>query len=53
MSNFIRVYEDGQNGLNLGLTTGIGFLDDAIRKIQKKASIGLAAAPKVGMSLIY
>lgn len=52
MSNFIKVYKHGQNGLNLGVTTGIGFLDDAIRKTQKKTSIGLAAAPKVGKTTL-
>src|SRR4051812_49315090 len=48
MSNFVKTFEDGLSGLNLGLTTGIKPLDIAINGTQKKTSIGVAAAPKTG-----
>lgn len=52
MSNFVKVFEDGQSGHNIGLTTGIRKLDIAINGIQKKTSIGVAAAPKTGKTAL-
>lgn len=46
--NFIEVFKEGKAGKNRGLSTGLPNLDRAIRGIQRKQSIGLAAAPKVG-----
>lgn len=51
MSNFITVFKEGKAGRNAGLTTGITALDMATRGIQKKTSIGLVAAQKVGKCL--
>lgn len=48
MGNFVTTVKDGKEGLNLGITTGIRTLDKAMNGIQKKMSIGLAAAPKTG-----
>lgn len=52
MSNFVQTFKAGQAGKNLGLTTGIVALDLAINGLQKKTSIGLAAAPKVGKTTL-
>lgn len=48
MANFIETYKAGKQGRNFGLTTGIDSLDSAINGLQKKTTIGLAAAPKCG-----
>lgn len=48
MGNFIETYKQGKAGRSSGLTTGIPALDLAINGIQKKTSIGVAAAPKCG-----
>lgn len=48
MSNFIETYKQGKLGKNFGLDTGLPALNRAINGLQKKTSIGLAAAPKVG-----
>lgn len=48
MSNFIETFRRGQLGKNFGLTTGIKGLDKAINGLQRKTSIGLGAAAKVG-----
>lgn len=48
MANFKTVFLAGKEGKNVGLTTGIPTLDRAINGLQKKTSIGLAAAPKCG-----
>lgn len=48
MSNFIETYKQGKAGHNFGLDTGVPALNRAINGLQKKTSIGLAAAPKVG-----
>lgn len=48
MSNFQRTFNNGRIGLNFGITTGLKPLDKAINGIQKKTSIGVAAAPKCG-----
>lgn len=48
MSNFVETFKQGLAGLNFGLSTGIPALDEAINGLQRKTSIGLVAAPKVG-----
>lgn len=48
MSNFIEAFKAGKLGKNIGLPTGITALDVATRGTQKKTSIGLTAAQKVG-----
>jgi hypothetical protein len=50
--NFKTVYKQGQLGKNFGYTTGIKKLDMAINGIQKKTTIGLAAAPKCGKTTL-
>jgi hypothetical protein len=52
MSNFIETYKKGKEGKNFGLDTGIPALNKAINGLQKKTSIGLAAAPKVGKTTL-
>lgn len=52
MANFQTVFEDGEKGYNAGLTTGIPALDIAIRGLQKKTSIGIASAQKVGKTTL-
>ena len=46
--NFVSAFKQGKEGQNFGLTTGLPALDRAINGLQRKMSIGLAAAPKVG-----
>lgn len=48
MSNFIETFKRGKEGKNFGLSTGISVLDMAINGLQRKMTIGLAAAPKCG-----
>lgn len=48
MSNFIETFKQGKAGHSFGFTTGIPQLDLAINRIQRKTTIGVAAAPKVG-----
>jgi hypothetical protein len=50
--NFIETFKKGKAGKNLGLSTGIPQLDEAIGGLQKKTSIGLAAAPKCGKTTL-
>lgn len=50
--NFVKRFQEGKAGHNFGLPTGIKALDKAINGIQKKTSIGLAAAPKVGKTTL-
>ena len=52
MSNFIEEFKAGQLGKNMGLPTGLRNLDRAINGLQKKCSIGLAAAQKVGKTAL-
>lgn len=52
MGNFIDTFKQGKAGLNKGLTTGIPSLDKAINGIQKKSTVGIAAAPKVGKTTL-
>lgn len=52
MSNFVETFKLGKLGKNFGLTTGIPPLDIALNGIQKKASYGLAAAPKTGKTTL-
>jgi len=52
MSNFIETYKKGRQGKSFGLTTGIKGLDKAINGLQRKTSIGLAAAPKCGKTTL-
>lgn len=52
MSNFIETFKKGKRGDNYGLTTGIVQLDIAINRLQRKTSIGVAAAPKVGKTTL-
>lgn len=52
MSNFTETFKQGKLGRNMGLPTGIPPLDIAINGIQKKTSIGLAAAQKVGKTTL-
>lgn len=46
--NFVKAFKQGKEGRNFGLTTGIPQLDQAINGIQRKTTISVAAAPKVG-----
>lgn len=50
MANFITTYQDGQNGLNKGISMGIPKLDNLIGGIQKKKIYGLGGSPKSGKS---
>lgn len=52
MSNFIETYKAGKLGKNFGLDTGIPALNKGINGLQRKTSIGLAAAPKVGKTTL-
>lgn len=52
MPNFVVEFKSGQEGNNQGLPTGIPPLDTAINGLQKKTTIGLAAAPKVGKTTL-
>jgi hypothetical protein len=52
MANFVETFKKGKAGLNVGLTTGIRALDKAINGLQKKTSIGVAAAPKCGKTTV-
>lgn len=52
MSNFVETFKDGKLGKNFGLPTGIKALDKAINGLQKRMSIGLAAAPKCGKTTL-
>lgn len=52
MSNFRQTFLKGKEGKNFGITTGIVRLDKAINGIQKKASYGIAAAPKCGKTTL-
>jgi hypothetical protein len=46
--NFIDTFIQGQTGFNQGLDMGIPSLNRAINGLQRKSTIGIAAAPKVG-----
>lgn len=46
--NFVKAFKQGKEGRNFGLTTGIPQLDQAINGVQRKTTISVAAAPKVG-----
>lgn len=48
MSNFVNTFLNGKIGSNFGLPTGLTSLDKAINGLQRKTTIGLAAAPKCG-----
>lgn len=50
--NFQQALQQGQEGENKGLPTGLTPLDRAIDGIQKKAIYGVAAGPKVGKSTL-
>jgi len=50
--NFVKTFLDGKAGKNMGLPTGIPALDQAINGIQRKTSIGIAAAPKCGKTTL-
>lgn len=52
MSNFVETVKLGKSGKNIGLPTGIVALDQAINRLQKKTSIGIAAAPKCGKTTL-
>lgn len=52
MSNFVEVFKQGKAGRNVGLPTGIPKLDKALHGLQKKMSLGIAAAPKVGKTTL-
>lgn len=52
MSNLREVFLQGREGRNVGLTTGLPVLDEAINGIQRSTSIGLVAAPKVGKTTL-
>jgi len=52
MDSFLKEFEDGLQGKNLGLPVGIPSLDDAINGLQRKQIIGLAAPPKAGKSAL-
>lgn len=46
--NFVTKFTGGQQGLNVGWTTGVPALDKAILGIQQEQTYGIAAAPKCG-----
>lgn len=46
--NFIEAFKKGQQGRNMGLSTGLLPLDRSIDRIQQRSIYGIAAAPKVG-----
>ncbi len=46
--NFVEKFLEGKKGENIGLPTGIRPLDKIINGLQRKVSIGVAAAAKVG-----
>ena len=48
--NFLKHYNKGKKGKNIGIPTGNKKLDRMINGIQKKTIIGVAAGPKVGKS---
>lgn len=50
--NFVKQFQEGQSGMSMGLSTGIPPLDRAMNGIQRKTSIGLCAAPKVGKTTL-
>ncbi len=50
--NFVQTYKDGRAGRNFGLTTGIKALDNSINGLQRKTTIGVAAAPKCGKTTL-
>lgn len=50
--NFVTVFKEGQQGQNMGLSTGLPTLDRAINGIQRKTSIGVCAAPKCGKTTL-
>lgn len=50
--NFQSEFKKGQEGKNIGLSTGIKGLDKAIRGVQRKSIIGIAASPKVGKTTL-
>lgn len=52
MSNLQTVFREGQQGLNMGIPTGLGPLDKATGGLQRGMSIGLTAAPKVGKTTL-
>lgn len=50
--NFATVFQKGKEGLSKGLRTGLPKLDKAINLLQKKMTIGVAAAPKCGKTTL-
>lgn len=50
--NFTTEFKKGQEGKNIGLSTGSKALDKAIRGIQRKHIYGVAASPKVGKTTL-
>ncbi len=52
MDSFIQEFKNGQEGKNLGLPVGLRTLDLAINGLQRRKIISVAAAPKVGKSLL-
>lgn len=50
--NFVQTFIQGKEGRNFGLTTGIPQLDKGINGIQRKTTISVAAAPKVGKTTL-
>lgn len=52
MSNFIETFKQGKLGKNFGLSYGIPALDKAINGLQRKMTIGIASAPKVGKTTL-
>lgn len=45
--NFVSTFQQGKEGKNFGLSTGLPGLDQAINGLQRKTTISIAAAPKV------
>lgn len=50
--NFVDAFKKGKEGKNLGMSTGIHKLNIAINGLQKKQSITIAAAPKIGKTTL-
>lgn len=50
--NFVEVFKQGKRGMNMGLSTGIPQLDQAINGIQRKYTYSIAASPKVGKTTL-
>jgi hypothetical protein len=52
MSNFVQIFNNGVQGKNAGLPTGISVLDRALDRIQRGSIYGIAGSPKTGKSTL-